>query len=54
MKNFNVEKKTVPNHYIFAALNRRKPMENIGLLAEIRVQRPPEHKEGLCSCDRAS
>jgi hypothetical protein len=46
MKNFDV-KKTVPNHYIFAAFNRRKPMENIGLLAEIRAQRAPEHKEGI-------
>jgi hypothetical protein len=41
------KKETAPNHYIFAAFNRRKPMEKIGLLAEIRVQRSPEHKEDI-------
>jgi len=44
---FRCRNKTVPNHYIFVAFNRRKPMENIGLLAEIRAQRSPEHKEGI-------
>jgi hypothetical protein len=42
-----MSKKTFPNHYMFAALNRRKPMETIGLLAEIRAQGFPEHKEGI-------
>lgn len=32
---FRCRKKTVPNHHIFAAFNRRKPMENVGLRAEI-------------------
>jgi len=41
---FRCRKKTVPNHYIFAALNRGKI---IGLLAEIRAQRSPGHKEGI-------
>ena len=44
---FRCRKKNVPNHYIFSAFNGRKPTENIGLLAEIRAQRSPEHKEDI-------